>query len=70
MHPKNHDKTPMSKMILAFNLSLKKYLRHGCFLEILPYLDVSYGNLGEIYLSSVNIILVFAMKLMKHKSRC
>ena len=49
MHPKNHNKTPMSKMILAFNLSWKKYLRHGCFLGILPYLDVRYGNPGEIY---------------------
>ena len=41
---KNHDKTPMTKMLLAFALSLEKYLRDGFFLGILPSLDVSYGN--------------------------
>ena len=53
MQRKNHDKTPMTKMLLAFALSLEKYLRDGCFIGILPSLDVSYGNPSEIYLSSV-----------------
>lgn len=59
MFCKMHDKTPMTRfffvMLLAFDLSLKKYLRHS-FVPLKckeTRLDVGYGNPSEMYLSSV-----------------